>query len=231
MPRVASLPASARVALLLFMAIGIAVIVKVTPVGHWLETEARGAVARAGVWAILVFPIGFAAVVALGVPTAIPVVVGGIAFGLWPGLPLNLAGAALGAGGGFYVGRWLGREAVEQKFGKWLGRIELLERPWVTFVTFLTIRMNPFLPGSAFALGGGVTKAPFVPYLVGSSIGVAPAVATWTWYAGEVGAGRASAASSARLAVCLGAIAVVSLLPGVVALWRRRPGRPGSPSE
>lgn len=211
-----------RLAILVFLAIGVAAVVKLTPLGDWLQHEARGFVERAGTWAILVYPLLFAATVAVGLPTAIPTVVGGVAFGLWPGAAVNLIGAALGAGGGFWVGRWLGREAVEQKFGKWLGRIDLLERPWVTFFTFLSVRLNPFLPGSAFALGGGVTKAPFVPYLIGSAIGVAPAVLAWTWFAGEVGGGEATTAQGARLGLALGVIAAISLVPGLVALWRRR---------
>ena len=162
--------------------------------------------------------------VTLGVPGTLLTVLGGTAFGLWPGIPLSLGGALLGAALAFAVGRGLGREYVQRRFGGAAARLGALERPGAAFVTFFRARLIPFLPFAAINFAAGLTPARIGPFLAGTLAGILPSTFAWTYFAVAVGEGSAADRREAglRLGIALGLLFLLSLLPNLVRRFRRR---------
>ncbi|MFF4344008.1 TVP38/TMEM64 family protein [Kitasatospora sp. NPDC001540] len=145
----------------------------------------------------------------------------GVLFGSLWGVPLAVAGSAVGAAAAFALGRWLGREALRPLVrGKVLTEIDrrLSEQG---FRSVLLVRLFPGAPFQAGNLACAFSGVRFWPYLAGTVLGVVP---TTTAYV--VAGASASSPTSPAFLVSAAVIAAMCVF-SAVSLWRARPRRSG----
>jgi len=158
-----------------------AILFRTLPVTAWLEQLARlneqypVAVPVAYVVAVTI------ATVAL-FPGWISMMLGGLLFGLLPGLPFALLGITAGAFGAFLAGRALGRTWVEQRMGDNL-KLQALDEAVNAqsfYIVFLT-RFAIVLPFNVLNYAFGLTRVSAVTYVVATALGMLPAVLMYVY--------------------------------------------------
>jgi uncharacterized membrane protein YdjX (TVP38/TMEM64 family) len=206
------------VALLLAAGV-VALTVGVPPIG-----EIRGWVADAGWAGPVLYAALYAGLSLTPAPASVLSIGGGVLFGIGVGVPVVLAGAITGALAGFVLARRLGRASVErfqERAGLGTARLgqldALLRRRGL--LAIMGIRMAPVVPFAVLNMGCGLTAISTRDYVVGSAVGMAPAIAAFV----AVGAYGADPGSLPFL-ISVGGLAVVIVVGAVVA--RRRSPRP-----
>ncbi|MFZ2102267.1 MAG: VTT domain-containing protein [Oricola sp.] len=173
-----------------------------------------------GIWA----PVAYVAIYAAGTvafaPGALFALAGGAMFGPVLGTILNLAGATIGAGISFLIARYVAGDWVRRKAGGRLKRlIDGVESEGWRFVAF--VRLVPLFPFNLSNYAFGLTRIPFVSYVVTSFITMAPGALAYTWlgHAGrEALGGNGSAIRYGLLA--LGLLAAIAFLPRLIGRLR-----------
>jgi uncharacterized membrane protein YdjX (TVP38/TMEM64 family) len=196
-----------------------AILFRTLPVTDWLEQLARlneqhpVAVPVAYVVAVTI------ATVAL-FPGWISMMLGGLLFGLVPGLPFALLGITAGAFGAFLAGRALGRTWVEQRMGDNL-KLQALDEAVNAqsfYIVFLT-RFAIVLPFNVLNYAFGLTRVSAVTYVAATALGMLPAVLLYVYLGtladdfGAVLAGDVRPASGAYW------IAVVAIVAIAAVIW------------
>ena len=165
-------------------------------------------------------PLAYVALYAIGTvlfaPGSMFALAGGAMFGpLW-GTILNLTGATTGAGIALLIARYLAGDWVAKKAGGRLKRMILgVEAEGWRFVAF--VRLVPLFPFNLTNYALGLTRIPFLSYLVTSFITMAPGALAYTWlgHAGrEALGGNTSAIRYGLLA--LGLLAAIAVLPRLI---------------
>ena len=207
------------VALLLVGAIALALVYR-----DRLDAGALAAwVGGAGAAGPLLFIGLYAAATVLFLPGSVLTLAGGALFGpLW-GTLYNLIGATLGAGLAFLVARHLAADWVQARAKGLLGRlVQGVEVEGWRFVAFT--RLVPLFPFNVLNYALGLTRIPFVHYLVASLIFMLPGALAYTYlgFAGrEAVAGGEGLIQKGLIALAL--LAAVAFLPRLVARLRQRP--------
>jgi uncharacterized membrane protein YdjX (TVP38/TMEM64 family)/rhodanese-related sulfurtransferase len=207
-----------RLALLLLLvaAIGWAAIhrdqINLTTLDTWLGSL--------GVWA----PIGHIVLYALAtiafVPGAIFALAGGALFGPFWGSLWNLLGAAFGATLAFLIARMIGGDWIERKAGGLLRRLmEGVDAEGWRFVAF--VRLVPLFPFNLSNYVLGLTRIPFVHYVLATLVCMAPGAVAFTWL-GHAGRGALTGeADTVRYGLlALGLLAAIALLPRLIGRLR-----------
>jgi uncharacterized membrane protein YdjX (TVP38/TMEM64 family) len=157
--------------------------------------------------------------VIFALPSAPVTIAGGVIFGFWAGLFLNISAATGGAALTFWLSRRLGRVEIEKRLR---GRLHALDAQLSThgLWAMLFLRLVPLFPFNAINYGAGLTGISFRAYVLGTLIGITPGAAVFT------GLGVAAhEASWSKAGLALGALGLLALLP----IWlcphraRRRP--------
>jgi uncharacterized membrane protein YdjX (TVP38/TMEM64 family)/rhodanese-related sulfurtransferase len=169
-----------------------------------------------GIWAPVVYVGLYALGTVVFAPGSLFALAGGAMFGPVLGTFLNLTGATIGASIAFLIARYLAGGWVAQKTGGRLKRmITGVENEGWRFVAF--VRLVPVFPFNLSNYAFGLTRIPFVSYVVTSFITMAPGALAYTWlgYAGrEALGGNASAIRYGLLA--LGLLAAIAFLPRII---------------
>lgn len=140
--------------------------------------QMRSTVAEAGWWGPLGFGVAYAALTLAPVPKNVLSIAAGVLFGFGPGLLIVYTAAMAGAAGAFWLGRALGREAVERFTGTRVARVEdLLLRHG--FLAVIGVRLVPVLPFTAINYSAGLTSLGWWPYFLGTLIGIIPGTASY----------------------------------------------------
>lgn len=122
---------------------------------------------------IAVFVLGYAVLTLLPVPKNFLSISAGVVFGFAGGLGIVVVSALLGAAAAFWLGRWLGREAVEHFTGAKAEKLdEVLRRRG--FAAVLGVRLVPVLPFTALNYLAGLTSVAWWPYFWGTAVGILP---------------------------------------------------------
>jgi uncharacterized membrane protein YdjX (TVP38/TMEM64 family) len=164
----------------------------------------------------------YAAATVLFLPGSVLTLAGGALFGpLW-GTLYNLIGATLGAGSAFLVARHLAADWVQARAQGLLGRlVQGVEAEGWRFVAFT--RLVPLFPFNLLNYALGLTRIPFLAYLLATLVFMLPAALAYT-YLGF--AGREAVAGSEGLIrtglIALALLAVLAFLPRLVARLRQR---------
>lgn len=159
-------------------------------------------------------------------PRTVLAFVGGLLFGVGPGALYSLAGALIGAGIAYWLGRLMGRDLIDAavntsetpgvkgriarrvtRVDAWLGRHGILG--------VLTIRLLPVAPYGLMSYAFGTSATRFRDFLLGSMIGAAP---TTFGYAALGAAVLGPGAVPAALAVISG----LGLLSVILTIGLRR---------
>lgn len=134
--------------------------------------------------AVGLFVVAYITVTGLSLPGAVILTLaGGFLFGgLFGTLFVNL-GATTGATVAFLVARYLLRDAVEQKFGRWLGP---LQEGFTknAFSYLLTLRLIPLFPFFVVNLVSGLTRVSLSTYVAATALGIIPGSFVYA-YAGQ----------------------------------------------
>jgi uncharacterized membrane protein YdjX (TVP38/TMEM64 family)/rhodanese-related sulfurtransferase len=152
----------------------------------------------------------------LFLPGSIITLAGGALFGpLW-GTVWNLTGATLGAALAFLIARYLGADWVARRAGPRLQKLNdgVASEGW-RFVAM--VRLVPLLPFNLLNYALGLTRIPFVPYVLATWVFMLPGAFVYTWL-GHAGrdalAGGDGMLRNITIAVSL--LAVMAFLPRLV---------------
>lgn len=176
-----------------------------------------------GAWAPLICILLNAAFTVLILPTTAVNILIGLLFGVARGLPISLAGHALGMAASFLLSRYLLRNWLNRRFGDtrlYLRLEENLQREGWKLVLFS--RLLPINPYSFLNYAYGLTPIRFGPYLLASVLGVIPNLLALLWTsdaAGQLATGRLDWRVLLLLFAGAGLFAVIAWLPRLI---RRR---------
>lgn len=177
----------------------------------------------AGAAGPLLFMAVYALATVLFLPGSVLTLAGGALFGPVWGTLWNLTGATVGAAIAFLIARYLGADWVARKAG---GRIKQLidgvEQEGWRFVAF--VRLVPLFPFNLLNYALGLTRIPFVAYVLASWLFMLPGAFAYTWlgYAGrEALAGGEGMIRNILIALAL--LAAVGFIPRLVKRLRAKP--------
>lgn len=154
-------------------------------------------VAGLGLWAPLVYIIGYAVATVLLVPGSLLTLAGGAVFGLAQGTLYVFIGASLGATAAFLVARYLARRAVERRLvgNPRFAAIDRAVGDEGRKIVFL-LRLSPVFPFVLLNYGLGLTQVKLRDYVIALS-GMLPATLLYVYYGKVVGDVAALAAGAA----------------------------------
>lgn len=165
----------------------------------------------------------YAVATVLFLPGAVLTLAGGALFGpLW-GTLWNLTGATVGAALAFFIARHLGADWVTRRAGPRLQRLNegVASEGW-RFVAF--VRLVPLFPFNLLNYALGLTRIPFVTYLLATWVFMLPGAFAYTWL-GHAGREALSGGDGLvrNVTVALSLLAAVALLPRLVRRLRAKP--------
>jgi uncharacterized membrane protein YdjX (TVP38/TMEM64 family)/rhodanese-related sulfurtransferase len=177
----------------------------------------------AGAAGPVVFMALYALATVLFLPGSVLTLAGGALFGPAWGTLWNLTGATLGASLAFLVARYLGADWVTRRAGPRLQRLNdgVTSEGW-RFVAF--VRLVPVFPFNLLNYALGLTRIPFLAYVMASWIFMLPGAFAYTWlgFAGrEALAGGEGMIRNILIALAL--LAAVAFLPRFVRKLREKP--------
>jgi len=164
------------------------------------------------------FSIAFVVTVGLGTAAGAPglpfIVAGGALFGTALGAVLGWVGSMVGAVGGYWLARTVGRGVVVnwlRRFKRANGAVEAAR----DFGGMLRLRLIAILPLGMVNFIGGLARTPFAAYMAATGIGIIPSILIYCYFADSllerVGNGRSDALVSLIIASAL--LIVLSLAP------------------
>jgi uncharacterized membrane protein YdjX (TVP38/TMEM64 family)/rhodanese-related sulfurtransferase len=205
--------------LVLLAAVGAAVAMRdrfdVAALQAWVE--------GAGAAGPIVFMALYALATVLFLPGSVLTLAGGALFGPVWGTLWNLTGATVGAALAFLVARYLGADWVARRAGPRLSRLNdgVTAEGW-RFVAF--VRLVPLFPFNLLNYALGLTRIPFVAYVLATWLFMLPGAFAYTWlgFAGrEALAGGEGMVRNILIALAL--LAAVAFLPRFVRKLRAKP--------
>jgi uncharacterized membrane protein YdjX (TVP38/TMEM64 family) len=215
----ATIKAGAKLGLLLVILVASFIVAHHLELSHGgMATFAERARAlRDAPYAIPLFLVVYAVAGTLGVPSSILTLTGGAVFGFRLGTLLNWIGATIGAIGGYWLARFLGRDAIERLGGRKIYALERLADAHA-FSTILRLRLIPVVPFNALNFASGLVGLDFASYVAGTMIGDLPVTAAYTYFADALLSGVAGARRAALLhaSVAGGLLILLSFLPSLV---------------
>ena len=139
------------------------------------------------VGAAALFVLCYIAVTGLSLPGAVILTLaGGFLFGSVFGTLLVNLGATSGATLAFLAARYMLRDWVEQKFGKWL---DPLQQGFAknAFNYLITLRLIPLFPFFVINLVSGLTRMNVGTYMVATSLGIIPGSFVYAYAGRQLG--------------------------------------------
>lgn len=168
----------------------------------------------------------YAIATVLFLPGSLLTLAGGALFGPVWGTLFNLTGATLGAAFAFLIARYLAADWVERRATGLMRRlVRGVEGEGWRFVAFT--RLVPLFPFNLLNYALGLTRIPFLHYLIATYVCMLPAAFAYTWlgFAGrEAMAGGEGLIQKGLIALAL--LAVLAFLPRLIARLRRGPMMP-----
>jgi uncharacterized membrane protein YdjX (TVP38/TMEM64 family) len=137
--------------------------------------------------AVGLFIVAYCVVAGFSLPVgAVMTVAGGFLFGaVFATLYVNV-GATAGATLAFLVARYLLRDAMEQKFGKWIGPFqEGFGKN--AFSYLMTLRLIPLFPFFVVNLVSGLTRVNISTYIAATALGIIPGSFVYAYAGRQLG--------------------------------------------
>ena len=197
---------------------GFAILFRALPVTEWLEQ-----LARLNQQHPVAVPVAYIAAVTVATvalfPGWISMMLGGLLFGLLPGMPYALLGITAGAFGAFLAGRVLGRSWVEKRMGDSL-KLQALDEAVDAqsfYIVFLT-RFAIVLPFNVLNYAFGLTRVTAPTYVAATALGMLPAVLLYVYLGtladdfGAIIAGDVRPASGAYWIAAIAIVAIVAII-------------------
>jgi uncharacterized membrane protein YdjX (TVP38/TMEM64 family) len=191
---------------------------------HTIEHIARLRKSHSVVGFTIGFVIVYGLVTSVGMPGLPFTVAAGVLYGTVLGTALAWMGSVLSAIIGYWVARTVGHDVVV----RWLKRFKRADSAVADardFSGMLRLRLIPVLPLGTVNFVGGLSRAPFLPYLVATGLGIIPATTIYCYFADSllegVGNGRSDAMRSLIVASVL--LILLSLAPKLFNRGRATP--------
>lgn len=169
--------------------------------------------------AVGLFILAYVVVTGLSLPGAVILTLaGGFLFGTGWGLFFVNLGATTGATLAFLAARYLFRDWVEQKFGKWLAPVqEGFAKD--AFSYLMTLRLIPLFPFFVINLVSGLTRMTVGTYVAATALGIIPGSFVYA-YAGRQ-LGTINSLKDIASPNVIGAFVLLGLLALVPAIYRK----------
>ena len=185
---------------------------------EWDDMQA--AVRAAGPWAPLLCIALNALFTLLFLPTTLVCILVSLLFGIARGLPICLAGLALGMASAFLIARYLARDWIERRIGhtRLFRRLEEGMRSEGWKLVFFT-RLLPVNPYGFLNYAYGLTRLSFGAFIAASTVGVVPNVLALMWTAqaaGKLARGQTNWHVLAILFAGAGLFAILAWLPNLL---------------
>ncbi len=166
--------------------------------------------------AVGIFIVAYAIVTGLSLPGAVILTLaGGFLFGaVFATLFVNI-GATTGATLAFLTARYLLRDTVEQKFGKWLGPFqEGFAKNALSYL--LTLRLIPLFPFFVVNLVSGLTRVNVGTYVAATAIGIIPGSFVYAYAGHQLGSiNSLREVASPNVLAAFGLLGLLALVPVV----------------
>ena len=176
--------------------------------------QIRASAASAGWLGAAAFVGGYGLVTLTPIPKNVVGIAAGLTWGFGLGSLLVYLGALIGAAGAFFIGRALGRDAVEHFSGARITRVDaLLRRRGLASV--IGVRLIPVLPFTVINYTAGLTAVRLRDYAIGTALGIIPGTLAY------VAIGAFGFEAGPGLYIGLGVLGVLTLL-GVIVGYRSR---------
>ena len=207
--------------------LGIALAWRYTPLSALVTADNVRAVLKAvrgEPWAIAVVVLVFVLAGAIVFPLNILMLTTAAVFGPWLGILYGGAGAVSSGMVMYFIGAWLGREALYRMLGeRWRHGLEGVRKRGLLAV--VTLRLLPIAPFTLVNLAAGASGIRFIDFLVGTIIGMLPGLALLSIMGDRIVRilSEPSAGDIAILVVCV--VALIALAIAAQALLSRRGGR------
>jgi uncharacterized membrane protein YdjX (TVP38/TMEM64 family) len=174
--------------------------------------------------AAVLFILAYIAVTGLSLPGAVILTLaGGFLFGAVLGTIFVNLGATVGATLAFLASRYLLRDWVERRFGKWLGPVQQGFAK-NAFSYLLTLRLIPLFPFFVVNLVSGLTRMNVGAYVVATALGIIPGSFVYA-YAGRQ-LGTINSLKDIASPGVIGAFVLLGLLALVPNLYKKWSGKP-----
>ena len=163
--------------------------------------------------AVMAFVLIYTVLTIIGIPGTILTIAGGIAFGLSWGTFWSVVGATLGAIGSFWTARYLLHDSIDKRFGKHpaLAKFkQAVKHKPLAFI--LAIRFAPISPFNIVNFLFGLTPIHWIPYALGTFIGIIPGTLAYTWL-GVSGSQALQGGDRLPFFLALGFLSFLSILP------------------
>jgi uncharacterized membrane protein YdjX (TVP38/TMEM64 family) len=137
--------------------------------------------------AVVLFILLYVAVAGLSLPGAtILTLAGGFIFGAGPATLCVNIGATTGATLAFLAARYVLRDWVEERFGRWL---DPLQQGFAknAFNYLLTLRLIPLFPFFVVNLVSGLTRVPVGTYVAATALGIIPGSFVYAYAGRQLG--------------------------------------------
>ena len=132
--------------------------------------------------AVIGFLLIYIILTVVGIPATILTIAGGAVFGLSWGTFWSVIGATWGAIGAFFLARYLCHDLIATKLEKYpiLARFQaaVTQQP-LNFI--LVVRLAPIAPFNLINFLFGLTPIHWVPYSLGTFIGIIPGTLVYAW--------------------------------------------------
>ena len=154
---------------------------------------------------------------------AVMTVAGGFLFGPVAATVFVNMGATTGATLAFLIARYLLRDAVEQKFGKWIGPFqEGFAKN--AFSYLLTLRLIPLFPFFVVNLVSGLTRVNVGTYVAATALGIIPGTFVYAYAGRQLGTiNSLKEIASHNVIIAFVLLGLLALLPS---FYKRLKGKP-----
>ncbi|MDR7375393.1 putative membrane protein YdjX (TVP38/TMEM64 family) [Rhodoferax ferrireducens] len=173
--------------LLLAAVLGLAIAWSASPLRAWLDVDriVAGLQQLGQSFGPVAAVAGFALASTLAVPLSFLTLVTLVAFGPWAGVGYTLAGALLGAGASYGLGRLLGREVLQRLGGARVNAVSrrLAERG---VLAVIAVRMVPVAPFAIANMVAGATHIRLRDMLLGTALGMAPSTLVMAFFMQQI---------------------------------------------
>jgi uncharacterized membrane protein YdjX (TVP38/TMEM64 family) len=141
-----------------------------------------------GAAAMPIFAIAYGLLAAVGFPVTVLIATAVWLFGFGLGFVAAMIGGVLGAAGGFWLARFLGRDWVRRRLAdrRRLRRLVQQVEDYGAVVVFLLRALPSPLPFALINSLLGVTRIDFLRYLVATALGMVPSVAIYCYAASKL---------------------------------------------
>lgn len=196
---------------------------------EWLISQ----VADHRILTVLIFIVIYAAVAGFSLPGATVVsITGGFLFGLWYGTAWNVIGATIGAVLLFIAARTILGDVLYRKVGPWLEKMDSnFQENAFNYLLFL--RLVPLFPFFVVNLVPAFVGVSLRTFVITTFVGIIPGAFVYTLFGAGLGAifdrgdeFSASQAVTPEIIAGLVGLAVLSLLPIAIKMWRAKRARP-----